>query len=36
MSRMWLDDFNARETELVLFDYSSNCGTNDTKMDGIF
>ena len=32
--RKWLVDFNARKTQLVLFDWSSNTGAIDVKMDG--
>ena len=32
--RKWLVDFNAGETQLVLFDHSNNTGTIDMKMDG--
>ena len=32
--RKWLVDFNARETQLVLFDRSNNTAANDVKMDG--
>ena len=31
--RKWLVDFNARKTQLVLFDRSSNTGAIDVKMD---
>ena len=31
---MWLVDFNAAKTELVLFDWSNNTGSIDVKMDG--
>ena len=27
-------DFNAGKTQLVLFDWSNNCGAIDVKMDG--
>ena len=30
----WLVDFNARKTQLVLFDQSKNTGAIDVKMDG--
>ena len=30
----WLVDFNAGKTQLVLFDWSSNTGAIDVKMDG--
>ena len=30
----WLVDFNARETQLVLFGWSNNTGAIDVKMDG--
>ena len=30
----WLVDFNAKKTQLVTFDYSSNCFAIDVKMDG--
>ena len=32
--RKWLDDFNARKTQLVSFDRSKNTGAIDAKMDG--
>ena len=32
--RKWLVDFNARKTQLVLFDLSNNTGAIDLKMDG--
>ena len=32
--RKWLSDFNARKTQLVLFDWSDNFGAIDLKMDG--
>ena len=32
--REWLVDFNARKTQLVLFDWSNNTGAIDVKMDG--
>ena len=32
--RKWLADFNAGETQLVLFDRSKNTGAIDVKMDG--
>ena len=31
---MWLVDFNARKTQLVLSDQSKNNGSIDLKMDG--
>ena len=31
---MWVVDFNAGKTQLVLFDWSSNTGSIDLKMDG--
>ena len=31
--RKWLVDFNARKTQLVSFDRSSNTGAIDVKMD---
>ena len=31
---MWLVDFNAAKTQLVLFDWSNNTGSIDVKMDG--
>ena len=31
---MWLVDFNAAKTQLVLFDRSNNTGSIDVKMDG--
>ena len=33
-SKKWLVDFNAGETQLVLFDWSNNTGAIDVKMDG--
>ena len=33
-SRKWLVDFNARKTQLVLFNQCSNTGAIDVKMDG--
>ena len=30
----WVFDFNARKTQLVLFDRSNYCGAIDVKMDG--
>ena len=33
---MWLVDFNAGKTQLVLFDRSNNNGSIDVKMDGSF
>ena len=32
--KMWLVDFNAGKTQLVLFDRSNNNGSIDVKMDG--
>ena len=32
--RKWLVDFNARKTQLVLFDQSKNTGAIDVKIDG--
>ena len=32
--RMWLVDFNAGKTQLVLFDHFNNTGAIDVKMDG--
>ena len=32
--KKWLVDFNAWETELILFDWSNNNGSIDEKMDG--
>ena len=32
--RKWLDDFNARKTQLVLFEWSKNTGAIDVKMGG--
>ena len=32
--RKWLVDFNARKTQLVLFDWSNNTGAIGVKMDG--
>ena len=32
--KKWLVDFNAGETQLVLFDRSNNNGYIDVKMDG--
>ena len=32
--RKWLVGFNARKTQLVLFDWSNNIGAIDVKMDG--
>ena len=32
--RKWLVDFNAAKTQLVLFDWSSNTGAIDVKIDG--
>ena len=32
--RKWLVDFNARKTQLVLFDQSNNTGAINMKMDG--
>ena len=32
--RKWFADFNAGETQLVLFDRSDNTGAIDVKMDG--
>ena len=32
--RNWLVDFNARKTQLVLFDWSNNIVAIDVKMDG--
>ena len=32
--RKWLVDFNAGETQRVLFDRSNNTAANDVKMDG--
>ena len=32
--RKWFVHFNAGNTQLVLFDWSSNTGTIDVKMDG--
>ena len=32
--KKWLVDFNAGETQLVLFDRSNNKGYIDVKMDG--
>ena len=32
--RKWLVDFNARKTQLVLFDQSNNTGSIDVKMNG--
>ena len=32
--RKWLIDFNARKTQLVLFDWSDNNGAIGVKMDG--
>ena len=34
LGRKWVVDFNARKTELVLFDRSDNTGAIDVKMDG--
>ena len=34
--RKWLVDFNARKTEPVLFDHSSNGGFINVKVDGSF
>ena len=34
--RKWLLDFNAKKTQLVLFDQSNNSGAIDVKMDGSF
>ena len=31
--RKWFVDFNARKTQLVLFDWSKNTGAIDVKMD---
>ena len=31
---MWLVDFNARKTQLVLSDQSNNNGSLDAKMNG--
>ena len=31
---MWLVDFNAGKTQLVLFDQSDNTSATDVKMDG--
>ena len=33
-SKKWLVDFNARKTQLLLFDQSNNNGSIDMKMDG--
>ena len=32
--KKWLVDFNARKTQLVLFDWSNNIGSIDIKMNG--
>ena len=32
--KKWCVDFNAGKTQLVLFDWSNNCGSIDVKMDG--
>ena len=32
--KKWLFDFNARKTQVVLFDLSNNKGFLDVKMDG--
>ena len=32
--KKWLVDFNARKTQLVLLDWSSNSASIDVKMDG--
>ena len=32
--KKWLVDFNARKTQLVLFDQSNNTGSIDVKMNG--
>ena len=32
--RKWLTYFNARKTQLVLFDRSKNTGALDVKIDG--
>ena len=32
--KKWLVDFNARKSQLVLFDLSNNNGSIDVKMDG--
>ena len=34
--KKWLVDFNAGETQLVLFGQSNNNGSIDVKMDGSF
>ena len=34
LGRKWLVGFNARKTQLVLFDQSNNTGVIDVKMDG--
>ena len=34
--RMWLVDFNAGKTQLVLFDLSNNTSTIDVKKNGSF
>ena len=34
LRKKWPIDFNAGETQLVLFDQSNNNGSNDVKMDG--
>ena len=31
----WFLDFNAKKTQLVLFDQSNNTGTIDVKMNGV-
>ena len=33
-SVLWLVDFNAGKTQLILFDQSNNNGSIDVKMDG--
>ena len=32
--KKWLVDFNAEKTQLVSFDWPSNTGVIDVKMDG--
>ena len=32
--KKWLVDFNARKSQLVLFDWSNNTGSINVKMDG--
>ena len=32
--KKWVVGFNARKTQLVLFDWSNNTGAIDVKMDG--